>query len=254
MFPHRKETFDDFALEALVVTPGTTLPPHQHERAHLLIVFAGEVFDRTSQEGHRVGPGELLVRPADIRHANHVGPRGAHLIAIDLMPSFADTFAPFYGQSWASARLTFPMVRHLPEQLRTEMAALDRISRCILPAVVEQLLGTGARAIEGSEQSVWLREAVTLLDESFADGIEVEEVARKVGVSASRLSHVFREQFGRSVGAYLRDLRVDAAAKALRGSGPPLANVPRPARDDAARLSPAASRSRLSSRIPATSR
>jgi AraC-like DNA-binding protein len=225
MFPHRKEAFESFALEALVVPPGSTLPPHRHERAHLLMVFAGEVFDQTSQERHRVGPGEILLRPAGIRHANHVGQSGAHLIALDLMPSLADAFQPFYGSSWASARLTFAMVRHLPEHLRTEMAALDRISRRILPGVVEQLLGTGARVIAGGEQSEWLQQAVALLDGSFAEGIEVDEVARRVGVSASRLSHVFRAQFGRSVGMYLRDLRVGAAARALRETEEPIAAI-----------------------------
>ncbi|MCU1348706.1 MAG: AraC family transcriptional regulator, partial [Acidobacteria bacterium] len=104
----------------------------------------------------------------------------------------------------------------LPEQIRTEMASLDRISRRILPGVVEQLLGIGARAMEAGERSAWLRQAVSLLDCSFGEGIDVEEVARRVGVSASRLSHVFRAQFGRSVGAYLRDLRIEAAAQALR--------------------------------------
>lgn len=225
MFPHRKETFEKFSLEALIVPPGSTLPVHRHERAHLLMVFAGEVFDRTAHEAHCVRAGEMLLRPAGITHANAVGARGAHLIALDIMPSLAEAFQPLYGQSWASARLTFSMVQQLPEHLCTEMAALDRISRRILPGIVDQLLGIGARAMESCEQSAWLREAVELLDRSFAERIAMEDVARRVGVSASRLSHVFRAQFGRSVGTYLRDLRVEAAARALRESDDSIATI-----------------------------
>jgi AraC family transcriptional regulator len=225
MFPQRKETFATFSLEGVVVPPGTRLPSHQHERAHLLMVYAGEVLDQSAQESHWVRPGELLLRPAGIRHANRVGAGGAQLIFIDMMPSLAEAFQPFYGQAWASARLTFAMLRHLPDQLRTEMASLDRISRRILPGLVEQLLGIGARAIGGSADPAWLRQAVALLDGSFAEGIEVAEVARRIGVSPSRLSHVFRAQFGRSIGGYLRGLRVEAAAQALRETDDSIAAI-----------------------------
>jgi AraC-like DNA-binding protein len=225
MFPHRKESFEQFALEAAIVPPGSTLPAHTHERAHVLLVFAGEVFDASSQEMHRVGPGEILLRPAHLTHANHVGTRGAHLMNIDIMPSLAAAFEPFYGPSWASARLTFPMLRQLPEQLRAEMAAPDRISMRILPGLVEQLLGHGARALASAGQPPWLREAVALLDQSFATGATVREIARRVGVSESRLTHAFREHAGRSVGAYLRELRVEAAARALRETDEPIAAI-----------------------------
>ncbi|HEX8251806.1 MAG TPA: AraC family transcriptional regulator [Thermoanaerobaculia bacterium] len=225
MFPHRKESFEHFALEAAIVPPGSTLPVHTHERAHVVLVFAGEVYDGSSKDMHRVAPGELLLRPAHMTHANHVGARGAHLINIDIMPSLAAAFEPFYGPSWASARLTFPMLRHLPEQLRAEMAAADRLSMRILPGLVEQLLGNGARSLASAGQPPWLREAVALLDQSIASGTTIQQVARRVGVSESRLSHAFREHAGRSVGAYVRELRVEAAARALRETDEPIAAI-----------------------------
>jgi AraC family transcriptional regulator len=226
MFPQRRETFDEFALEALVVPPGSALPAHRHERAHLLMVFAGEVVDETEREAHQVRPGELLVRPAGITHANCVGDGGAHLINIDMTPALAEAFAPLYGRLWGSAHLTFPMVRQLPEQIREEMAASDPVSKCILPALIEQLLGVGARAATGSNgRPEWLRRALEILDRSFVEGISIAEVARWSGVSASRLSHGFREHFGRSIGDYVRDLRVEAAARALRESDDSIAAI-----------------------------
>lgn len=214
MFPQRTEAFDGFVLESLVVPPGAVLPTHTHPRAHMLIVFDGIVCDQSTDDAHEVSAGELIVRPAGITHCNSVGETGAHVINVDMMPSLSETFEPLYGPQWASARLTFPMVRHLPEQIRNEMAAPDPVSHQILPGLVEQLLGVGARVMV-SRRPEWLRRAVEMLERSFVERISVTEVARWAGVSPSRLSHGFREHLGRSVGDYLRDLRVDAAARAL---------------------------------------
>jgi AraC family transcriptional regulator len=226
MFPHRRETFDRFALEALVEPPGAARPTHgPHERAHLLMVFAGEVFDETARESYRLGPGELLVRPAGLTHANRVGEQIAHLIYIDMAPSLAAAYEPLYGDSWASARLTFPLVQQLPDQIRDELATPDPVSRRILPALVEQLLATGARAIARANQPEWLRRVVEMLGRAFPEGVGIDEVARWAGVSRSRLCQGFREHYGKSIGDYLRDLRLDAAARALRESDDSIAAI-----------------------------
>ena len=225
MFPHRRETFDRFVLESLIVSPGSKLTTHKHERAHLLIVFAGEVFDENADEAHRVGPGELLVRPAGITHTNYVGDDGAHLISVDLAPSLTDSFAPLYGTSWDSARLTFPMLRQLPEQIRYELATPDPISRRLLPPLIEQLLGIGARITGTGGRPEWLRRAVAMLETSYAEHLATEDVARFAGVSLSRLSHGFREHTGRSLGDYLRELRIAAASRALRESDDSIATI-----------------------------
>jgi len=188
------------------------------------MVYEGTVFDETAQEAHEIGPGELLVRPAGITHANHFGDDGAQLIWIDMTPAFSDGFAALYGRSWASARLTFSMVRHLPEQIRNEMLAPDAASKLILPGLVEQLLGIGSRVVSRS-RSEWLGRAVEMIDRSFSEGFCIADVARHAGVSPSRLSHGFREHLGCSIGDYVRNLRVEAAASALRESDESIAAI-----------------------------
>jgi len=208
MFPQRREAFDCFTVSAQFEAPGSVLSSHQHERAYVLMVFDGVVFDDTAQGAQAIGPGELLVRPAGFTHGNH----------------FGDCVAPLYGHRWASARLTFPMVRNLPEQIRNEMAAHDAASKRILPGLVEQLLGVGARVASRSGAD-WLRQAVEMIDHSFTEEIRIADVARRVGVSPSRLCHGFREHFGCSIGDHIRSLRVEAAARALRESDESIAAI-----------------------------
>lgn len=57
--------------------------------------------------------------------------------------------------------------------------------------------------------------AVAYLEEHAARPVKIEEVARHVGLSPSRLSHLFKDHTGRSVIAYLHELRIAQASAAL---------------------------------------
>src|SRR5205085_5842192 len=122
-----------------------------------------------------------------------------------LARSLTEAFAPLYGEQWAGGPLTFPMLRQLPQQILDEMVALDTISKRILPALVEQLLGVGARASAWQHRPDWLRRATQFLESRCTEGIGVVAVARDAGVSPSRLAHGFRTPLGRTVGSCLRE-------------------------------------------------
>ncbi len=53
----------------------------------------------------------------------------------------------------------------------------------------------------------------------------IEEVARKVGLSVSRLSHLFTEQVGRSFGAHLELIRMNEAKELLESSSKPISEI-----------------------------
>lgn len=225
MFPQRREEFDRFALEALIEQPGAKRPVHRHGRAHAFMVFAGVVYDETDDETRVIRPGELLVRPAGVVHENHYGAEGASLIWIDMARGLAETFAPLYGDRWAGPPLTFSMLRQMPQLILGELASPDAVSRKILPGMVEQLLGIGARAAAWNDRPGWLRRAIQFLEVRSAEKFSIAEAAREVGVSPSRLAHGFRKHLGRTVGDYLRDLRIGHAERALAEGDQSIATV-----------------------------
>jgi len=216
MFPLRRDVFEEFAITAQTEPAGSVLPDHRHDRAILFMVFEGVVFDESERGSRAVRPGELLLCPPRMSHANHYGEQGASLVWIDVMPALMETVEPLYEGLWADARLTFNNVRRLPELIFDEMRAPDAASRRILPGLVEQLLGLGARSLMDKVRPDWLRRALELLDASYRRKVDVTAIARQSGVSPSRLHHGFRDYMGRSIGDYVRELRVEAAASELR--------------------------------------
>jgi AraC family transcriptional regulator len=73
--------------------------------------------------------------------------------------------------------------------------------------------------------SQWLRRAVEELHARFGEPIGLSELARAVGVHPVSLARAFRACFGTSLGAYLRQLRVDQAAEQLVSTDLPIAAI-----------------------------
>jgi len=71
----------------------------------------------------------------------------------------------------------------------------------------------------------WLDDVVDYLHARVADEIRLADLARLAGVHPAHLNRVFRKRHGCSVGEYIRQLRVDLAARELAASRKPIADI-----------------------------
>ena len=57
-----------------------------------------------------------------------------------------------------------------------------------------------------------IRKVTTVLDQEYRDPPTVEQLADEIGLSASRLAHLFRDEMGKSIQSYVLDRRLVMAA------------------------------------------
>ena len=57
-----------------------------------------------------------------------------------------------------------------------------------------------------------IRKVATALDQQYRDPPTIEQLADEIGLSASRLAHLFREEIGKSVQSYILERRLVMAA------------------------------------------
>ena len=94
--------------------------------------------------------------------------------------------------------------------------SVEVIARAVLQTLegfVEGVFVHGARA-----SSAHVHRALTYISENYASPISLREVSREVGISASRLAHLFREDVGRSVLAVVHEVRIRHARDLLERS------------------------------------
>ncbi|MEV7889281.1 helix-turn-helix domain-containing protein [Streptomyces sp. NPDC002817] len=212
--------------------------------SHLLILHLdGPVTVRRGRRGltdtRRVPPGGLFLHPAGTALDVELGDqlRTVHVYLSE------ETLQQAAGESDGTVRLTeeFGVTDPLLEQL---VLALDGVVRDREPAsrtYADQLGLTIAiqlawchsdrrRAPAAPAQPVGLTDrqftvARELMDARLSDPLPLEELAAAAGLSVSRFAHAFKARTGQPPHRYLMRLRVEQAARLLRTSVLPIADV-----------------------------
>lgn len=83
-------------------------------------------------------------------------------------------------------------------------------------AVLEQCLATSSETLESSRSLSLANAAREIVDVEFAGTLTIHSLAARLKCSPRTLTSAFRQSFGTTIGAYLTDCRLAAAASLLR--------------------------------------
>jgi AraC family transcriptional regulator len=113
-------------------------------------------------------------------------------------------------------------------RLMAELGAADDAAPLVVESLLLELIARLARErapMSAQDHPRWLRRAEELIQAEFASPITLARVAGEVGVNASTLARAYRAQFGMSVGARVRRLRIEWAARELLRSAAPISTI-----------------------------
>ena len=217
----REVDFGDFRVEEAWFEPGAQLGRHVHERAVFAVFLEGAMETRIAGRTLDCREATVLTEPSGEPHVQRFGSTGAHIVVVQPDPG-DDRFRRFRG--------VFEEVNHYGH---AEMAQLARaIARELATggdAVAVEALGLELVALAaGVDPRIdrtpprWLRTARELIHDRYLEPLRVEDVAEAAGVHRVHLARAFRRWYRAPIGAYLRDLRLDWAARRLVESGEPL--------------------------------
>lgn len=190
--------------------PGFRGALHSHHSLHFVLSIQGELRVRTSPLGRWVTAAGVLTS-ADAPHA--IDSHGTDVLLVFLDPE-------------SDAGLTFRPLLERPVRLLSahERSALveNVLPRAILSSGAEDWARNAARTLglqlEASQRSMHprVRRLLRMLHSSGVDdATSLEALARSVGLSPSRLMHVFTESIGIPLRPYLSWLKVQRAAMAI---------------------------------------
>lgn len=210
---------DDFNVTDAGFPAAERLPPHIHDRASLAVMLDGS-FDLSIV--HRMlacEPGSFVTEPAEERHGNILGTRGAHVIVVQPDPTAV-------AELGVCGRL-FEEVHHVRRspgsgvawRIAHELRAPDAVTPLAVEGLVLELLALCSRQDRldtGLRRSPrWLTQTRERLHAHFRDPPRIRELAFAAGVHPDHLARAFRARFGVPIGAYVRRLRLDWAAARL---------------------------------------
>ena len=213
-----------FELSERLHEPAWTYPRHAHEHASISLILAGSCVEQIGRFERTCSPASMHVLPSGEPHSFHFsGPLRCLTITVD-------------GSRAAAVREASAILEHprqlrdaafasMARQLTSEMRTNDDASALAIESLVLGMLGYGERVNAQAQPPRWLTLVRDALHAQFRQTLTLGGLAALAGVHPSYLARAFRKQYGCTVGAYVRRLRLDFAASELLESGRAISDV-----------------------------
>jgi AraC family transcriptional regulator len=202
------------------------LSPHTHERTVLAITLQGR-WTSTLSKTHESVRGHLLTEPAGDRHSNQFAASGARVLIVQPDPSASDWLHP--------CAPLLKTVNYRPSvranlsalSLTREIRTRDDLSPLAVQSLCLELLSAATRDVTRLPVShdCWLTRVEDYLRAHFRDCPSLDTLAKVADVHPAHLTRAFRSRYGMSPGQFVRALRVEWAASALRDTHQPIAAI-----------------------------
>ncbi len=212
-----------------IFAPNDHLCPHIHERTCVATTISGAFDSRMRGRAYWSRSAMVLTEPAGERHDNTFGSAGARVIIVQPDAARVDLLRPFTGFLDSINQLSDPRIALLARRLSREIAQPDDVTPLAVESLGLELLAVAVRRFASSvaigKVPPWLARVRDRLHDGFADNVGLSELAALAGVHPGHLTRMFRRHFGRSIGAYQRDVRLDWTARQLSACDDPLAAI-----------------------------
>lgn len=201
-----------FQLADLRFAPGVELAVHAHEPTTLAVVLQGGFDGWWDGVDGSCPPGTLVVEPSGERHANRFSATAATRVVI--VQPWDDPVQLWTARGRRASHR--PDVVPIATRILRELDQPDSVSPMALQGLALELLASSERNWPApGRRPFWLARAVEILEERYAEPLTLSGVAAELGVHPTHLARVFRRERGRSLGTYLREVRVRRAAEQL---------------------------------------
>ncbi len=201
-----------------VFTPRFATAPHAHDEAYFCLVVEGSSAQRSGGAERLRERGCAYFYPAGEQQSERFGRQGGRLFSVQLSAAVLAGLPDATRLPQTSSELAGPgalLVRRL--------FGVDRDDACAVLDLTMLLVGTLAR--DQGAGSAWAPLVRDYLHAHFRDKPTLEQIAAAVGLHPVHLCRAFPQRFGVTLGAYLRALRVDCAARQLVATERSLADI-----------------------------
>jgi AraC family transcriptional regulator len=215
----------DFTVSAVTHSNARVVPLHAHTHAFFSMLITGRYREWFGRGHWEARPLAMVLRPAQAEHRDEIGPGGALFLCVDIAPSYwnalADTGACLQRRAFDDRPMSCVALRLLRELCEKRVGW-----RGVAESLVNELVAEYVADSPGVQRREprWLRRALEKLHDDPANE-SPGAVAAELDLHPVHLSRMFKKHLGVTVSQYLRELRLQRAARALLESREPLAAV-----------------------------
>lgn len=217
-----------FSITEFSQPPYRRLPWHEHTDASICFVVSGSYTERVGRRDRECAPHSMVFKPASEGHSDQFGRFGGTCLLIEISPGRLEGIEPCSGITRKPSLVRNAKLTAFGHHLYREFSGGDAYSPLAVEGLILEVLVEASRvAVEEStaRRPNWLRQAHELIHEGFCEPLTLSAIARAVGIHPSHLARTFRAHYRRSIGDYVRHLRLERASRELTDTGLSLAEI-----------------------------
>jgi len=212
-------------LTETVLAQHSRTPKHYHDRGLVGWSLEGSYTNAYTRGPQDIQSSRIMFCPAGEPHTTF-SEAGAVSFALELEPGWADRFGEV---SLPLAPTVFELgsMASLMQRVHAEFSETDKPSALAIEGMVLEMIAVVMRfpMEPGPKTPHWLTQAREIVQEGFREQITITGIAEQVQVHPVYLGSTFRQKYGHSIVDYLRELRVNYAARQLSDSSDSLAMI-----------------------------
>ena len=224
----RSCTVSGLKLMETAYTPGVVLPAHSHECASLCLVLQGTYNEVYGNRTRFCKPATVVFYSPGQVHTDRFHDVGGRCFNAEVnapwlervreYSAVMDSHSEFYGMSLIK----------LVMKLYNEFRLMDPTSPLAIEGLMLEIVAEASRrapSITERKTPRRIERAKDFLNANFKEEIRLETVAKSADVHPVYLAREFRKHYQRTIGEYVRQLRVEFACTRLSASDEPLATI-----------------------------
>jgi AraC-like DNA-binding protein len=219
----RERQYCHLALSDVRYAPGLNLASHAHERGKICLLIQGKYHERIGRQTIHYGPYHCVYHPPGFDHTDGVGENGMRLLSLSFDRALFDEID--------THRVDLTHLRDLTGHRQVwRILRLFTASRSLLPIEIEAeaasiITETVSAPSENPGCVRALRAAHEFIAENYSSNLTLADVAQAVDVHPVYLGQLFTRKVRQTLGDFVNDRRVRAAAEALSLGSRPLADI-----------------------------
>ena len=207
--------------------PGLRAPRHSHELFQFCWIIDGGFSEEYGRKTRECVPCTLITHPSNETHANKYYSSGAHCFVMEIEQRWLTRSREYSLMLDRSTECRYGLPVWLAKRLYDEFYRMDTVSPLVIEGLTLEMMAEVSRLkVKTSEKRPrWLAQTTELLEANFAEEMSLERIAETVGIHPVHLARVFRQNYGCTVGEYVRRLRVEFACREMSLTDAPLPQI-----------------------------
>lgn len=214
---HTTRQVGGYLVSRCTYLPSCALGTHAHAEDRIVLTLRGKFNSVYRRRTFLLNDLRAIYRPAQVEHRDAYAQETV-CVSIRLpvaKPERSDAFALYDGD-----------LLGITDSLCAELDASDSASSLAIESLSAQiaarLRSSDERDVRGSR---WIREVRDWIEEEYAGPPTLQAIAAAVDRDASHVASVFKRTYGKTIGDYVRDIRVWRTRKLVEDSSVPLVEV-----------------------------